>query len=243
MRMRSGRTPTEVEEESRLNIDGYEDVRNKNLGFYDNNTESYFNLSYGAFNLESLYKRFLDFDIPEGGKILDAGCGSGRDALNFVAKGYNVTAFDGSKGMVDMLNDNADRMLKQIAPDSYNERKNGSFADFECLHKDFLEIDFKNEFDAIWSAAALLHLPTEAFDKALTNLSDALKTDGTMYFSIKKLENGFLDDGARSFYNPGQDHLKEMFDKLGLKLVDYWETGKQNDPNQTFENYILKKVD
>lgn len=242
MKIRNGRTPTDVAEDKRLQIDGYDDARNKNLDFYNQNSESYFKLSFDAFNLDSLYKRFIDFKIPEGGKVLDAGCGSGRDALNFIAKGYDVTAFDGSKGMVDILNANAGSMLKRISPDVYNERKKQGMGDFECLHKDFLEIDFKNEFDAVWSAAALLHLPTEAFDKALSNLTDSLKDNGVMYFSIKKLENGYLDDGKRIFYNPGKEHLNNLFDKLQLKLEDYWETGKQNDPNQTFENYIVRKI-
>lgn len=66
----------------------------------------------------------------------------------------------------------------------------------------------------------------EAFDKALANLTNSLKDNGVMYFSIKKLENGFLDDGKRNFYNPGKEHLNNLFDKLGLKLEDYWETGK-----------------
>lgn len=95
MRMRTGRSPIDVEEDNRLKIDGYDEARNKNLDFYNQNSESYFKLSFDAFNLDSLYKRFIDFNIPEGGKILDAGCGSGRDALNFIAKGYNITAFDG----------------------------------------------------------------------------------------------------------------------------------------------------
>lgn len=242
MKMRNGRTPLDMEEDNRLKIDGYDEARNKNLDFYNQNSESYFKLSFDAFNLNSLYDRFINFSIPEGGKILDAGCGSGRDALNFLAKGYNVTAFDGSKGMVDILNANVSPMLKQISPDFYNEKKRNGQLNFECLHKDFLEIDFKNEFDAVWSAAALLHLPTGAFDKALTNLTNSLKDNGVMYFSIKKLENGFLDDGKRNFYNPGKEHLNKLFDKLNLKLEDYWETGKQNDPNQTFENYILRKM-
>jgi ubiquinone/menaquinone biosynthesis C-methylase UbiE len=39
-----------------------------------------------------LYTRFLA-RIPAGGHILDAGCGSGRDALAFRKLGYAVTAF------------------------------------------------------------------------------------------------------------------------------------------------------
>ena len=41
-------------------------------------------------------KGFLN-NIPKGGSILDLGCGSGRDSIEFIKQGYNVTAVDGSK--------------------------------------------------------------------------------------------------------------------------------------------------
>ena len=34
--------------------------------------------------------------LPVGSRILDFGCGSGRDAKYFLEKGYQVTAIDGS---------------------------------------------------------------------------------------------------------------------------------------------------
>ena len=34
--------------------------------------------------------------LPAGARILDAGCGSGRDAKAFAALGHRVTAFDAS---------------------------------------------------------------------------------------------------------------------------------------------------
>ena len=39
---------------------------------------------------------FLEY-IPVGGKILDFGCGSGRDTRYFISKGYDVDAIDGSE--------------------------------------------------------------------------------------------------------------------------------------------------
>lgn len=38
--------------------------------------------------------------LPEGGRILDLGCGSGRDSLAFVNSGSVVDAIDGSEAMV-----------------------------------------------------------------------------------------------------------------------------------------------
>jgi ubiquinone/menaquinone biosynthesis C-methylase UbiE len=50
-------------------------------------------------DLEPLYQRFLRHVRP-GGRILDAGCGPGRDALAFADRGYEVVAFDASEAMV-----------------------------------------------------------------------------------------------------------------------------------------------
>lgn len=42
-------------------------------------------------DMTPLYARFLPH-LPPGGAILDAGCGSGRDAQAFLDRGYAVTA-------------------------------------------------------------------------------------------------------------------------------------------------------
>ncbi len=49
-------------------------------------------------DLAPLYDRFLSRVRP-GGRILDAGCGVGRDALAFAERGFEVVAFDASEEM------------------------------------------------------------------------------------------------------------------------------------------------
>lgn len=217
------KTPLDNEKEKRLEKSledkRYEDIRNKNISFYDLTAQQYFDLSY-TFDMNKIQDRFLELGIPKGGELLDAGCGSGRDSWDFVNKGYNVLSIDGSQKLVDLVNQNPT---------------------LNCLKKDFLEIDYKDRFDGVWCCAALLHVPPQQFDKAFENLTNSLKKDGLLYFSIKNLENDYLDDGKREFFHPGKDHLHELFDKMNLELVDYYETGKQNEPNQMFENYVVKK--
>lgn len=215
--MKIGKMPVK-----QLDIGDYDQVKDRNLGYYDNHSQEYFEMSK-VFEMESFYQRFIENNIPAGGKILDAGCGSGRDALNFAKKGFDVTAFDGSANLVQICQEQ----------------------NIKCEHNDFLNIKYNNQFDGVWCCAALLHLPTEAFDQALTNLTYSLKKGGVLYFSIKKLENGFLEDSAgRLFYNPGEEHMTQLFDKLGLSVEspdNIWFTGKQTEPNQLFVNYLLKK--
>jgi 2-polyprenyl-3-methyl-5-hydroxy-6-metoxy-1,4-benzoquinol methylase len=50
--------------------------------------------------MSELYAPFLR-ELPGGGRILDAGCGSGRDSLAFLQKGYQVSSIDASAEMVN----------------------------------------------------------------------------------------------------------------------------------------------
>ena len=65
--------------------------------FYDQCAASYAAASHDM-DLRPLYARFLPHVRP-GGRILDAGCGSGRDALAFRQAGFRVEAFDASPQM------------------------------------------------------------------------------------------------------------------------------------------------
>src|SRR6516164_7084914 len=50
-------------------------------------------------DMSGLYVPFLR-EIPSRGRILDAGCGSGRDSLAFIRMGYQVVSIDASRQMV-----------------------------------------------------------------------------------------------------------------------------------------------
>ena len=71
----------------------------KNLDYYNNNAEQFFEQTYQV-DMHSLYQQFLEH-VPQGGSILDLGCGSGRDALAFKELGYQVDATDYSTELVE----------------------------------------------------------------------------------------------------------------------------------------------
>ena len=62
--------------------------------YYTENATEFFRETVDV-DMTPLYDRFLPL-IPAGGHILDAGCGSGRDARYFLDRGYRITAFDAS---------------------------------------------------------------------------------------------------------------------------------------------------
>jgi 2-polyprenyl-3-methyl-5-hydroxy-6-metoxy-1,4-benzoquinol methylase len=65
-----------------------------NEKFYEQNAKEYFQVSIHA-DLSHLYPVFLNY-VPTSGRILDAGCGSGRDVKYFKDQGYSIAAFDAS---------------------------------------------------------------------------------------------------------------------------------------------------
>jgi 2-polyprenyl-3-methyl-5-hydroxy-6-metoxy-1,4-benzoquinol methylase len=67
-------------------------------GFYDTNAERFFEET-AHLDMSSLRQCFTRL-LPPRAAVLDAGCGSGRDARAFADEGFEVTAFDGSREMV-----------------------------------------------------------------------------------------------------------------------------------------------
>jgi 2-polyprenyl-3-methyl-5-hydroxy-6-metoxy-1,4-benzoquinol methylase len=73
------------------------------VGYYDRCAAD-FAAQTADLDLEPVYLRFLRY-MPPGGRILDAGCGAGRDALAFAERGYEVVAFDASEAMVTLASE------------------------------------------------------------------------------------------------------------------------------------------
>ena len=170
--------------------------------YYDVHAEEYVR-STRDLDLSELYQPFLS-RIPAGGHILDAGCGSGRDALHFLKAGYRVSAFDASPRIVQLSSE----LLGQ-------EVELGTFQTLE--HED--------AFDGIWACASLLHVPRAEMRDALTRLGRALHPGGLLYVSLKHgTEEGW--EGERFFNRYDEYELRRMIAGVdGLQSEYAWTTG------------------
>jgi len=114
-------------------------------------------------DMSDLYKQFCKM-LPACAKILDAGCGSGRDTQFFINEGFEVVAIDASLKMV-------------------NATKKMTGAD--CRHMSFENLELEADFDAIWACASLLHVKRENLIYVLSDLARILLPSGLLYASFK----------------------------------------------------------
>jgi len=73
-------------------------AKDDTIRYYDENHDEFIESTLLA-DMSFHYEKFLSY-IQSGSRILDAGCGTGRDAKSFISRGFEVSAFEGSKEMV-----------------------------------------------------------------------------------------------------------------------------------------------
>ncbi len=145
---------------------------NETLVYYDRNASSYFKQTI-AVEMKTAAECFLKY-LPEGARILDFGCGSGRDSKFFLERGFQVDAVDGSKKLAKLASEYTGLSVK-------------------CML--FQELEDIDQYDGIWSCASLLHLPKAELPDVLAKMWRALHPEGILYLSMKEgigesLENG-----------------------------------------------------
>ncbi len=96
-------------------------------------------------------------------RILDLGCGPGRDLVWFEAQGHEPVGLDGSARFVEMARE---------------------ASGCEVLHQSFLALDLPPErFDGVFANASLFHVPSQELPRVLRQLLAALVPGGVLFAS------------------------------------------------------------
>lgn len=135
-------------------------------------------------------------------RILDLGCGPGRDLVNFRDLGHSVVGLDGCPEFVAMAR---------------------AVSGCEILQQDMLNMTLPPAtFDGVFANAVLFHLPSQALPAALDQLHAALKPGGMLLASNPRGqdEEGFGDGRYACFYN--FETWCRLVSNSGLTLVDHY---------------------
>lgn len=182
--------------------------------YYADNAASFYHGTVDV-DMAPLYDRFLPW-ISAGGHILDAGCGSGRDARVFLDRGYRVTAFDASSELATLA-------MKRIGIPVGVLR--------------FQDLGWKRAFDGVWACASLLHVPPAELADAVHRLARALTPNGTLYASFK-YGHGEREHNGRSFTDLDEQGLEHLLSRVdGLAEVDTWITVDRR-PDRADERWL-----
>lgn len=145
--------------------------------------------------------------LPSG-KILEIGSGSGRDALDLTATGYEYVGTDIADGLLEVA------------------RKNAPGLTF--FKQSVYDLDFPaKSFDGFWCCATLLHVPKARIDEALQRIYRLIKAGGFGFISVKpgESERVILDDFAQgksgrffAFYSMSEFHA--VLERNGFEVVE-----------------------
>lgn len=179
---------------------------NKTLDYYEKQAVV-LQTRYESADMSELQKFCADFFIS-GDRLLEFGCGSGRDATFLLNRGYDIISTDGSAAM---LNEAAKRhpelkgRLRQLVlPDGA--------ADFEV-----------DSFDGILAVAILMHLMVPEIIMSLLHFHRILHESGRAVISVpsqrKDVDSSGFDDKGRCFTMLSPEDWRRLFSEAGFIVL------------------------
>lgn len=157
------------------------------LRFYEREAPEY--VASGKGGISRWLPAFLDA-LPRGAKILELGCGGGRDAEAMLARGFDVDPTDGTPAMAAKAEARLGRSVRVVR---------------------FDEVSAIAHYDAVWANAALLHVPSEALSDVLARIWRSLKPGGLHFASYKAGGEPGRDRLGRYFNYPDRDALMAAY--------------------------------
>ena len=196
---------------------------NSTIQYYEEHAEEFTTNTLNA-DMASIRSRFLAY-LPTGCRILDFGCGTGRDSKAFLNLGYDVTAIDGSEALCKIA-----QALTGLS--------------VRCL--DFRRYTPANDeiYEGIWACASLLHLQKGELLPVMKVLSQALKPEGAFYVSFKY---GTFEGerNGRHFTDFTLEEFREFIKSIPeLSVAEYWVTGdvRPGRGDERWLNIVLQRT-
>ena len=190
------------------------------INYYNENAKKFIDGTVSV-DFRSIQDTFLEL-LPENAKILDFGCGSGRDTKYFLEHGCRVVAMDGSLELCKAASEYTGIIVK---------------------HMLFQELNEKEIYDGIWACASILHVKREELRSIIRKMSLATIANGIIYLSFKYGDFEGERNG-RYFTDMTEESMAELLVGFPeLRVEKQWITGDVRDGrgDERWLNMILRK--
>lgn len=190
------------------------------LAYYNQNAVSFVEETKNV-DFKAIQDKFICY-LPQNAKILDFGCGSGRDTKYFLEQGFRVIATDGSEQLCKIASEYTGIPVKQML---------------------FLKLNEVDAYDGIWACSSILHCPYDELVVVMQKITAALKNNGVLYTSFKYGTFSGERNG-RFFTDMTEETLKELLTKcpqLEIEDVTITTDVRPMRGEERWLNLILRK--
>ena len=149
-----------------------------------------------------------------GSRVLDIGCGMGRDTAALVEAGFDATGVDASETMLQQARERYPDLAARLNRDSVPALSTVGDA----------------AFDGVLCWAVLMHLPEELLFDTIYNLRRVLKPGGRLLISTPLSgpttdPKTLRDSSQRLFNGITPENFQFLLEKVGFKLLNRWNEG------------------
>ncbi len=180
-----------------------------------------------AFGSPSEEIRDLATRLAPGTRVLDAGCGEGRNALFLAEQGFDVRAFDISEAA--------------IAKTQYRAKTRG--LSLEAWTADFSDFEFDRDYDLILSHGVLHLLDVEVCERFLMAAREHTRPGGThvhVVFTDAIAPPADLAPFVRHLFREGE--LRDLFSDWQIEIFSSYTKHDQHPGSEPHRHPINKLV-
>jgi SAM-dependent methyltransferase len=160
--------------------------------------------------------------LHPGDRVLDVGCGSGRDLRWLRRKGMAVTGFERSAGLAGLAR---------------------SRSGCRVIEGDFRRYDFSAlAVDAVVLCGALVHIAHDRLPGILADILNALAPASPRrlaYLSLKAGQGAAADERGRMFYFWRQTELDSLLTGMGLTIREAGSSPSADGSGQPWLGYVV----
>ena len=153
---------------------------------------------------------------PKKGRLLDAGCGSGKYSIPLKMRGFDVVGMDVSLSALRML----------------SESSKSRDVDIDILAGNVFQLPFTDgSFDIVWCYGVLQHLLSKERESAICEFRRILKTEGLLFLEVFgkddmryggiEVESGtFSRSNGIVYHYFDKDEIEESLSDFSCRIIE-----------------------